>query len=399
MQKSRLYLDHNATVPLAMEHFRALGEKLVDVDANPSSQHASGRRAKIALEEARMAVATLLGAEAPQIVFTSGATESNNLVIQGVVGGGRGAGGVLPHVVITAAEHPSVRDVVSLMRERELIDLDVVPVDRSGVVDREQLIRSLRADTALVCIIWANNEVGAINPVIELARQIRERASRVHIHIDAVQALGRLDIAVSGLCKLVDSAAFSGHKIGSLKGVGALFLKGGSKLRLLCAGGGQERGRRPGTENLPGIISLGLRCRDLAVERPWSTPSFTQARDRLLQRLAEIPGMVIHGEPHHGLANTVNFHVEGIAGDDLLINLDLAGLEAASGSACSSGLGRPSHVLQAMGYDEIVALNSVRVSFGARSGAEEADQVVKVLYETVTRIRSSAPGKVLEPRS
>lgn len=382
-----------------MAHFRAVGEKLAVVDANPSSQHASGRMAKIALEEARSYFAKLIGADNPtQIVFTSGATEGNNLVIQGVVGGGASGKPGLPHMLMTAAEHPSVKDVAALMAERGVVDVGVVSVDRNGAVVAKELLEKLRPDTALVCLIWANNEVGTINPVVELAKEIRGRAPKVHIHVDAVQALGRLDIAASQVCKYVDSAAFSGHKAGAFKGIGALFLKGGAKLRLLSAGGGQERGRRPGTENLPGIVSLGMRAAELLAQKPWAVDGLGAARDRLLAGMAKIPGLVVHGEPATGLPNTINFHVDGIAGDDLLINLDLAGLEAASGSACSSGLGRPSHVLLAMGYDEQVALNSVRISFGTRSGTEEADQVIKVLLETVTRIRSSAPGNVLEPR-
>ena len=191
----------------------------------------------------------------------------------------------------------------------------------------------------------------------------------------------------------VDSAAFSGHKIGAFKGIGALYLKAGSKLQALTLGGGQERARRPGTENVPGIISFGLRARDLGGDpaKSWLE------RERPVQRaflaaLGRISGVHVHGDPEGAIANTINFHIEGVAGDDLLLNLDLAGIAASSGSACSSGVGRPSHVLKAMGYSDWIALNSVRISFGARGGAGDVDRIAEVLEKTVKRVLSPGVG-------
>ena len=397
---TQIYVDYNSTAPLEDAHLEAVMGAVRQFDGNPSSQHACGRRAKVALEDARNQVAALLGCRAQEVVFTSGATESNNLVIQGVTGKlsefftnlPEPKSARLPHVIVGATEHPSVLELVQVLAERSRIRLSIAPVDQNGVILRDALLSLVDTDTALVAVMLVNNETGAVQPVGALADAVKAKNSAVHFHTDAVQAMGKIDISWLASSK-VDSAAFSGHKIGAFKGVGALYLKAGSKLQALTLGGGQERARRPGTENVPGIISFGLRARDLVSDpaRSWLERE-RPAQQAFLAALGRISGVQVHGDPGTGIANTINFHIEGVAGDDLLLNLDLAGIAASSGSACSSGVGRPSHVLKAMGYSDWIALNSVRISFGARGGAGDVDRIAEVLEKTVKRVLSPGVG-------
>jgi len=387
---TRIYADYNSTVPLDDAHLDAVVAALRQFDGNPSSQHATGRRAKVAIEEARTHVANLVGCRAQEIVFTSGATEANNLVIQGVAGK-QGDGGGKPHVIIGATEHSSVIEVAQVLAERGRIVLSIAPVDRDGRVSREEMLRMIQRDTVLVSVMMVNNETGAVNPVAELAGAVKERNPLIHFHTDAVQALGKIDIAFLARTK-VDSAAFSGHKVGAFKGCGALYLKAGSRLQALMLGGGQERARRPGTENVPGIISFGLRARDLvsAGSGAWEDRE-RDVQAHFVAALLGIGGAVIHGDPATGIANTVNFHIDRVSGDDLLLNMDLSGIAASSGSACSSGVGRPSHVLLAMGYPEWVALNSVRISFGPGTDGAEVDRIIEVVKQVANR-RTGSQG-------
>lgn len=397
---TQIYVDYNSTAPLEDAHLEAVMAAVRQFDGNPSSQHASGRRAKVALEDARNQVAALLGCRAQEVVFTSGATESNNLVIQGVAGKQSDffttpsdvKSARLPHVIVGATEHPSVLELVEVLAERSRIRLSIAPVDQNGVILHDALVSLVDPDTVLVAVMLVNNETGAVQPVSALADAVKAKNSAVHFHTDAVQAMGKIDISWLASSK-VDSAAFSGHKIGSFKGVGALYLKSGSKLQALTLGGGQERARRPGTENVPGIISFGLRARDLVSDpaKAWLERE-RPAQLAFLAALGRISGVKVHGDPVAGIANTINFHVERVAGDDLLLNLDLAGIAASSGSACSSGVGRPSHVLKAMGYSDWIALNSVRISFGARGGAGDVSRIAEVLEQTVKRVLSPGVG-------
>ena len=397
---TQIYVDYNSTAPLEDAHLEAVMGAVRQFDGNPSSQHACGRRAKVALEDARNQVAALLGCRAQEVVFTSGATESNNLVIQGVTGKlsefftnlPEPKSARLPHAIVGATEHPSVLELVQVLAERGRIRLSIAPVDQNGVILRDALLSLIDTDTALVAVMLVNNETGAVQPVAALADAVKAKNSAVHFHTDAVQAMGKIDISWLASSK-VDSAAFSGHKIGAFKGVGALYLKAGSKLQALTLGGGQERARRPGTENIPGIISFGLRARDFVSDpaRSWLERE-RPAQQAFLAAMGRISGVQVHGDPGAGTANTINFHIEGVAGDDLLLNLDLAGIAASSGSACSSGVGRPSHVLKAMGYSDWIALNSVRISFGARGGAGDVDRIAEVLEKTVKRVLSPGVG-------
>ena len=401
--RTQIYVDYNSTGPLDDAHLDAVLAALRQFDGNPSSQHATGRRAKVAVEDARNHVANLIGCRSQEMIFTSGATESNNLVIQGVVGKSWDLQGpsslsiqAPPHVVVGATEHPSVWELAQVLAERGRIRLSVAPVDQNGVIQRAELRALVDHDTVLVAVMLVNNETGAIQPVAELADLAKAKNPLLHFHTDAVQAMGKIDISWLAKSK-VDSAAFSAHKIGAFKGVGGLYLRAGTKIQGLMLGGGQERARRPGTENVPGVISFGLMAQNLGagvagVDGEAAAVGERSQQQALLAALGRIPGAKIHGDPVQGVANTVNFHIEGVPGDDLLVNLDLAGIAASSGSACSSGVGRPSHVLKAMGYSDWIALNSVRISFGARGGAGDVDRIAEVLEKTVKRTLSPGVG-------
>lgn len=379
-----LFADANATFPVRAEHYEEVVKMLLTSDGNPSSIHAMGREAKVALEHARTAVASMLGARPSEIIFTSGATEANNMAIQGLLWKVQKPG-FIPEVIVSGFEHPSVMEPVKIFAERGLCKLVVVPVTSYEM--RAETITALMTDaTVLVCVMHANNETGSINAIHEIAEAISVRSADVHIHVDAVQALGKIDLTTYGT-SAIHSAALSGHKIGGFKGVGALYLKPGRKLSLMLAGGGQERARRPGTENLPGILSFGVRCRELLGNQDRFTIDMRGAKARFIAGLSALKGAVVHGNPEKTLPNTVNFHIDGIAGDDLLLNLDLCGVCVSSGSACSSGVSRPSPVLLACGESEWTALNSIRVSFSDTVNPEQVDHLISVLHSVADRVK------------
>jgi cysteine desulfurase len=235
--------------------------------------------------------------------------------------------------------------------------------------------------------MYANNEVGSINEIMELVAVVKEVAPKAHFHTDAVQLLGKYSLEWIGKSQ-VDSASFSGHKIGAYKGVGALFLKSANRLALFMAGGGQERGRRPGTENIPGILSFGLRCQEIRGKELAATSHMQEVRRTLVEGISSIRGGHVHGASHGSvLPNTVHFHLEEVPGDDILLNFDLEGIQVSSGSACSSGSARPSHVVLALGFSEWVAVNSIRVSFSHHNSYEDAQRIVKVLEQVALRVR------------
>ena len=386
-----IYADANATYPVDPRHYDDVIRVLKESDGNPSSIHGQGRKAKVALEDARSAMAALVGAKPLEIVFTSGATESNNMAIHGVVkrfqSSSTPQSRQRPHVLVSTIEHRSVIEPARILHDRGEIELQEVPVNRLGQLEGDCLREFLRPDTALVCVMFANNEIGTTNDLKSLISLIRGLAPGAHIHSDAVQLLGKEDLTWLGKSG-VDSAAFSGHKIGAFKGAGSLYLRSGSKLAAYMSGGGQERGRRPGTENMPGIVSFGIRCREVRGQEIEISAAMRQVRDRLVQGIQKIKGGVVHGPGPEGvLPNTVHFHIDGIPGDDIILNFDLEGIQVSSGSACSSGSARPSHVVLALGFDEWVALNSIRISFSSLNTVDEADRILMVLEEVARRVR------------
>lgn len=379
----RVYLDHNATTPVREEVRKAVEPFLKESFGNPSSLHEPGREARIAVETAREQAAKLIGAGVENIFFTSGGTEADNLA---VIGGARAARKKGNHLVTTAIEHDAVLKACRHLEQNEGFELTVVPVGREAVVDVKAVLAAVRPSTVLVSVMWVNNEVGTIQPVEEIGRALREK--KILFHTDAVQAIGHLPVDVRKLP--VDLLSVSAHKIGGLKGAGALYVRGGVKLQPLFHGGSQEMNLRVGTENVVGSVSLGAACELVQKERDSVEPKLGRLRDRLWQGIeARIKGARRNGDPARSVPGTLSVSFEDAEGESILLALDLEGISASSGSACASGSVEPSHVLKAMGLPDGLANSTVRFSFGYGNTEEDVDRVLDVLPKLIERIRSA----------
>ena len=382
----KIYLDYNATTPVDPRVLEAMIPYMKEEYGNPSSIHSFGSRAKAALDDSREQVAELLGARPKEIVFTGCGSESNNFAIKGVAFGLREKGN---HLITTQVEHASVLETFRFL-ESQGFKVTYLCVDEYGLIDLEELKESITNDTILVSIMFANNETGVIMPIQEIGEIVREKG--VIFHTDAVQAVGKLDINLKNLP--VDLLSLSSHKLYGPKGVGALFIRletsPGISLQPLIHGGGQERGRRSGTENVAGITGLGKTC-EIVTEETKSQKSearIKEMRDELYKEISErISGVRLNGHPEKRLSNTLNLSFEGAEGDSLVINLDLEGIAVSTGSACSEGNVEPSHVLLAMGLSKELAVSSLRFSLGRFTGKEDIDRVIDILPGVVQRIR------------
>jgi cysteine desulfurase len=378
------YFDHNATSPVAPEVLRCLSEAMAEVYGNASSIHYFGQAAKQRLESARRQVAALAGCDARELVFTSGGTESDNLAIFGIMR--KLPGGKTGHVITTAIEHPAVLNTCAQL-EREGHQVSYVPVGSNGVVESGAVRQALRPDTALITVMHANNETGALQPLAEIAAIAHEAG--VAFHSDAVQTFGRIPLRVRELG--VDLLSLGGHKFGAPKGIGALYVRKGVELQPLLYGGRHERDRRAGTENVPGAAALGK-----AAEIHFDWSSLAPLRDRLEQGiLARVPSAWVNGDPARRLPNTSNIRFDGIEGEAMVIALDLRGYAVSSGSACSSGAVEPSHVLLAMGMTPEAARSSVRFSLGPANTKEHVDGLVKAVVESVAHLRRISVSEVV----
>ena len=381
---TRIYLDHNATTPVAPPVADAMTNALRTVFGNPSSVHAYGQEAKTALDEARSAVARLIGAEPTEIVFTSGGSESNNLAIRGIAEAAAGSG--RRHLVASMIEHEAVLRTLKALDGKGR-STTLVRVDERGVVTTERLAAALTDETALVSVMHANNEIGTIQPIAELAAVAHERGALVHI--DAVQSVGKIPVDVRSLG--VDLLSLSGHKFNGPKGAGALWIRRGTRLHAQMTGGRQERNRRAGTENLPAIVGLGAAARRLLDKDDPATTDLAALRDRLEAGvLAAVSGTAVNGASTARVGNTSNISFHGVEAESLLIALDLEGIAVSTGSACSSGTLEPSHVLRAMGFSPHRTQNSIRFSLGLGNTADDVDRVVGVLPDIVDRLRALA---------
>jgi cysteine desulfurase len=379
----RIYLDHNAGAPLRAEARSAMLDVLTGPPANPSSAHREGARARRLLEEARAAVAALLAAKPAEIVFTSGATEANNLALRGVLG----AAGDRRGLVVTAIEHASVLETARALAG-EGVDLRVVPVDGEGRVGVPRVLAACDHGTVLVSVGLANGEIGAEAPVAATAAALRGRGILLHTDAAQMAGRGRLDVGALG----VDLLSLSSHKLGGPAGVGALWVRAGTPLRPLLTGGPQERERRAGTEPVAAIVGFGAAARAAQAELATVPARMVALRDRLWDGLrARLPDVVRHG-PSSGprLPNTLNLGFPGCAGESLLVLLDLAGVAASLGSACAAGSPEPSHVLRAMGLDDAAARGGLRLSLGPATTEDEIDAVVDLLPRLVHQVRSEA---------
>ncbi len=363
--KGFIYLDYNATTPVDPRVADAMRPCLAGYFGNPSSIHRLGREAKTVMEAARNQVASCLGAEAEDIIFTSGGTESDNLAIQGMVAA-RGGG----HVITSAVEHPAILEVVRALEVEGRIRLTVLGVDSNGLVNPTDVLESIKPDTVLVTVMLANNEVGTLQPVREISRICRERG--VFVHTDAAQAIGKIPVNVQDLG--VDMLSVAGHKLYGPKGIGALYIKRGTPIKPFLRGAGHERGLRPGTENVLGQVGLGTACALAQKSVKNEYPEMLKLRDRLALRLREsCPGMVQHGHPDLRLPNTLSVAFPEMDAASLIARLANE-LGASAGAACHSGAMEPSHVLTAMGVDTATAMSTVRLSIGRFTTEAEVDE-------------------------
>ncbi len=379
----RIYLDNNATTQVAPEVLEEMLPYLQDLYANPSSMYSFAGEVAQKLKEARRRVAALLGAQTEEIVFTSCGSESDSTAIWAAVH----SQPEKRHIVTTRVEHPAVKNLCEHLSHRGW-RVTFVPVDAKGRLDTDLLYRSLTPDTAIVSVMWANNETGVVFPIADIAREVRARG--IVFHTDAVQAVGKVPIDLQSL--EVDFLSLSGHKLHAPKGVGVLYIRKGTKFSPFLIGGHQERGRRGGTENVASIIALGKACELAGSHMHDENSRVRKLRDRLeAGLLASIPASAVNGDPEHRLPNTTNIGFESVEGEAILLLMDRHRICASSGSACTSGSLEPSHVLRAMGVPFTSAHGSVRFSLSIYNTDAEIDYVIEKLPPIIERLRSLSP--------
>ena len=380
----RVYFDHNATTPVRPEVFEAVKPFLTEKFGNPSSLHWAGEEVAAAMDDARSKVAALLGARDREIVFTAGGSEADNMAIKGALAAKKEKG---RHFITTKVEHPAVRNTARWL-EKNGYEVTYISVDENGRLDLDELKASIREDTVLVSVMFANNETGTIFPIKEIAGIVKERG--ILFHTDAVQAAGKVEFDVNDLN--VDLLSVSGHKINAPKGVGALYIRRGLKIENLVHGGHQERGRRAGTENVVGIVGFGEAARLAKEEMLEDAKRLASLRDRLEKGVLErIPDVKVNGDIENRLPNTTNISFKYVEGEGILLFLNEAGIAASSGSACTSGTLDPSHVLLAMGLCHEDAHGSVRFSLGYGNEEEQVDYLLKELPPIIERLRRMSP--------
>ena len=379
-----IYADNAATTKMSDAAVNTMTKVIRETWGNPSSLYTTGQRAKEVLEEARAEVAAAIGAEAREIVFTSGGSEADNQAIRSAAELGKKKGKM--HIISTAIEHHAVLHTLKRL-EAEGFTVTLLPVHENGIVEASEVEAAITDETCLVTIMFANNEIGSIQPIREIGALCR--AKGVLFHTDAVQAVGHVPVDV--VLDNIDFLSASAHKFHGPKGVGFLYARKGIKLTNLIEGGAQERGRRAGTENVPGIAAMATALTEAVSHIAENTTRLTAVRDRLIAGLSEIPHAALNGDAKRRLPSNVNFCFEGIEGESLLLLLDDRGIAASSGSACTSGSLDPSHVLLAIGRVHDVAHGSLRLSIGEDITDEEAEYIIKNVKEVVEYLRGFSP--------
>ena len=379
-----IYADHAATTPMSETAVSAMVSMMRETWGNASSLYGLGQKAKEALEEARADVAEAIGAQKNEILFTSGGSEADNQALRSAAALGRKDGKT--HIISSAFEHHAVLHTLDALRG-EGFEITLLPVHEDGIVRPEEVARAIRDDTCLVSIMYANNEIGTIQPIPEIGAVCRQK--KVLFHTDAVQAVGHIPVNV--VSDQVDLLSASAHKFHGPKGVGFLYAKKGVRLTSLIEGGAQERGRRAGTENVPGIAAMAAALKEATENLPARAAALSAMRDRLIDGLRRIPHCALNGDAKRRLPGNVNFCFEGIEGESLLLLLDDLGIQASSGSACTSGSLDPSHVLLAIGRVHDVAHGSLRLSIGEELTAAQADEIIRAVTDTVRHLRSFSP--------
>lgn len=380
----RSYLDYAATTPARPEVVEAMRPYFTEAFGNPSTIYSYGQEAKGAVEAARAKIARLLNAREEEIVFTSGGTEADNFALTGVAYAGEGK---KDHIITSAVEHHAVLEAAKFLEKRG-VKVTYLPVDEHGFVDPDDVRKALTAKTALISVMHANNEVGTIEPIEEIGRIAREAG--VYFHTDAVQTVGHIGVDVEKLG--VNLLSLSGHKLYGPKGIGALYIRKGTRITPFMHGGEQEKRRRAGTENVPGIVGLGVAAELGQGEMDEEAVRLSQLRDRLAQGLQErIEHIHFNGHPVKRLPNNVNICVGFVEGESMVLNLDLEGLCASTGSACSSASLEPSHVLSALGLPPELAHGSLRFTLGKWTTDKDIDRVLEVLPRIVAKLRAMSP--------
>lgn len=380
----KVYLDHSATTPVHPEVLEAMLPYYKEKFGNPSSIHEYGRVAKTALEEAREKVAKLFNCSPYEIYFTSGGTESDNLAIKGVAFANKKKG---KHIITSSVEHHAVLESCKFLK-KEGYEITYLPVDQYGFVDPDDLRKNIKDDTILVSIMHVNNETGTIQPIEELVRIAKEKG--VYFHTDAVQSAGKIPIDVGKLP--VDLASISGHKIYGPKGVGAIYIRKGTRIIPLSHGGHHERSRRAGTENIPGIVGLGKATEMVLKDMDKHNKHLKNLTETFFKKLKEtVKDIQLNGHPEKRIPSTLNISFKGVEGESIILSLDMKGVAVASGSACTSGSLEPSHVLSAMRIEPAVAQSSIRFSFGRENTIDDVDYTLSVLPEIIERLRSMSP--------
>lgn len=378
-----VYLDHAATTPVHPEVIAAMLPYFHPNFGNASSVHGYGRKARMAVDEARAKVAKAIGADPKEIYFTSGGTESDNIAILGSVAANASKG---KHIITSSIEHHAVLDTCEYL-EKQGYEVTYLPVDEHGIVSLADVQAALRPDTILITLMHANNEVGTIQPIAEIGALARERG--IAFHTDAVQSVGSIPVNVDEL--KVDFLTLSAHKLYGPKGIGALYMRRGAKLKPLFYGGGQERKLRPGTENVTGIVGLG-KAIELAIEEMAAREKHVlKLRDKLIKGLLQVPEVKLNGHPTQRLPGNVNISVKYVEGESLILSLDMKGIAVSSGSACTSGSLEPSHVLTSMGLDHGDAHGSLRLTLGRDNSEADVDYVLEVFPGIVERLRAMSP--------
>ena len=380
----QIYLDNAATTKMSKTAINAMLPYMDDVYGNPSSLHSAGQKANEALVNARERIAGLLGCEAREITFTSGGSEADNQAIVSAAKIGERSG--KKHIISTAFEHHAVLHTLNKL-EKQGFEITLLDVHENGIISPEQVLNAIREDTCLVTVMYANNEIGTIQPIEEIGHICKDKG--VIFHTDAVQAAGHIHIDVKK--QNIDMLSLSSHKFNGPKGVGALYARKGIPLTNLIEGGAQEQGKRAGTENIPAIMGMAAALEEACSHIDENKEKLTALRDRLISGLSEIPHSILNGDAQRRLPGNVNFCFEGIEGESLLLLLDDKGICASSGSACTSGSLDPSHVLLAIGRVHEIAHGSLRLSLSDENTEEEIDYTVKAVKEVVEYLRKLSP--------
>ncbi|MFZ5989787.1 MAG: cysteine desulfurase NifS [Bacillota bacterium] len=384
MNDKLIYLDHAATTPVSPEVLEAMLPYFTEKFGNASSIYSIGRESKKAIEEAREKVAKAIGAQAREIFFTGSGTEADNWAIKGVAYANRSKGN---HIITTNIEHHAVLHTCQYL-ESDGFEVTYLPVDENGLVSPQQILEAIKPNTILITIMFANNEIGTIQPIGEIGKIAREKG--IYFHTDAVQAVGNVHINVVDLS--VDLLSLSSHKFYGPKGVGALYVRKGVKVTSFLHGGAQERGRRASTENIAGIVGLGKAVEHASQNIDEHNKKLVDLRDRTIEEvMKKIPFVKLNGDRSKRLPGNVNFSFEFIEGESLLLMLDMKGIAASSGSACTSGSLDPSHVLLAIGLPHEIAHGSLRITFGVENTHEDIDYLMEVLPMIVERLREMSP--------